>query len=261
VRSRPSIRLNPEVIHKSAESIDPVNSIPKACGLFPVWVTVGVLNLCIICTALYVAGVFRSPYSVAKLPPLTAKSAAAGAQQAKAESMSTREIVERAEGSVAQIRGLTGIGTGFLVGKQLLATNAHVVQFDLARDLRVLFPSGPTVSRGPYAVHIFYEDPKRDLALLSVDSGLPPLELARSYVFQRGDDITILGNPGLGGEISLQNAITRGVMSTEATVLPAWRIGQSGQLRRPSAQYGGQGDRDRLLQGEERGGCRLLYTS
>jgi hypothetical protein len=130
---------------------------------------------------------------------------------------------------VAQIKGVAGSGTGFLVANRLLATNAHVVQLELARDLKAVFPSAPVEARGPYAVHILLEDSKRDLALLSVESALPPLDLERSYVFQRGDDVTILGNPGIGGDISLQNAVTRGVMSTETTLegLKFYQLGAS----------------------------------
>ncbi len=42
--------------------------------------------------------------------------------------------------------------------------------------------------------------------------------MARSYRFVKGEDITVIGNPGLGDEIVLENAISRGVMSSR-TVL------------------------------------------
>jgi S1-C subfamily serine protease len=44
------------------------------------------------------------------------------------------------------------------------------------------------------------------------------LRLEKSYSFRRGDDVTIIGNPGLGDSVTLQNAITKGVMSTETTI-------------------------------------------
>jgi serine protease Do len=64
-----------------------------------------------------------------------------------------------------------------------------------------------------------YEDPKRDLAILGVEIKLEPLRLARAYNFKRGEDVTIIGNPGVGrGEMILQNAVTRGVLSTEVEI-------------------------------------------
>jgi S1-C subfamily serine protease len=135
-------------------------------------------------------------------------------------SIGTRDIVERAESSVsvAQITGSIGSGTGFLVEKNLLATNAHVIGFEFAKDLEVHFPSARGEARGPYPARIVYEDTKRDLAILEVQVDLPPLELARSYAFHRGDDVTIIGNPGLGASVTLQNAVARGIMSTAVTL-------------------------------------------
>jgi DNA-directed RNA polymerase subunit RPC12/RpoP len=130
----------------------------------------------------------------------------------------TREIVERNEASVALIQGQAESRTGFLVRNNLLATNAHVIRIEITRDIQIFFPSAPKAEQGPYAARILYEDSKRDLAILRVNVGLPVLTLAQSYAFRRGDDVTIIGNPGLGGHVTLQNAIAKGVMSTETTL-------------------------------------------
>ena len=65
---------------------------------------------------------------------------------------------------------------------------------------------------------MLHEDTKRDLAFLKVASSLPPIDVAPSYAFLKGEDITVIGNPGLGDEIVLENAISRGVMSSRATL-------------------------------------------
>jgi len=132
--------------------------------------------------------------------------------------LGTREIVERAESSVAQIKGSIGSGTGFLVGKNLLATNAHVIRFEFAKDVEIHFPSATKEVGSPYSARVVYEDTKRDLAILGIQVNLPPLELARTYVFHRGDDVTIIGNPGLDAHVTLENAVARGIMSTTATL-------------------------------------------
>ena len=45
--------------------------------------------------------------------------------------------------------------------------------------------------------HLVYKDRKRDLALLTLDTDLPPLPVSEQYKFQSGQGITVIGNPGL----------------------------------------------------------------
>ncbi len=131
---------------------------------------------------------------------------------------STREIVSKNEASVAKVQGKFGSGTGFLVAPGIVATNEHVLSGELVANVTARFSSAAGRDQGPFAVRLLYVNPARDLALMKVESDLPPIEVARPYAFQRGEDITIIGNPGgLGGAVSLENAITRGVLSTEAT--------------------------------------------
>ena len=133
----------------------------------------------------------------------------------QARPLSTQEIVAKAEASVALIKGNSGNGTGFVVGPGLLATNAHVIASEPVRSLQIHFPSAPTESRGPIPARLRYKDALRDLALLSVETRLPSLDLSRSHVFKRGEDVTIIGSPGLGHDVVLPNALTRGIMSTK----------------------------------------------
>jgi len=129
--------------------------------------------------------------------------------------LTTQEIVARSEASVALIKGHVGSGTGFLIREGLLATNAHVIADEPVRSLQVHFPSAPFESRGPFAARLLYQDSGRDLALLNLGCRLPPLELSRSHIFKRGENVTIIGSPGLTADVTLPNAVSRGVMSTE----------------------------------------------
>lgn len=247
---------------------------PKPRGLIPMWITVVVLNGCIIGVALHFAGFFRSSIWTSMFSPVAAGKpgrqaselkATAGAEPAirdivereeppapgvdariadleaaeGAESpnppndveLTTREIVERAEPSIARVEGRLSMGTGFLIGDGLLITNAHVVDGENMVDLSVRFPSAEKRSQGPYQPRrLLFDDQKRDIAVLLLeDCPLPPLETAKSYAFQRGDDVTIIGSPGLGDGVSLQNAITKGVLSTEANIegLEYYQLGAS----------------------------------
>src|SRR2546427_13202735 len=107
----------------------------------------------------------------------------------------------------------TGSGTGFLVRPNLLVTNAHVIRLVPVDRLKVYFPSAEG-GKTPLAVGaLLYEDRKRDLAFLTVESPLPALALLPRYEFQRGQNVTVIGNPGLGDNVILENAVSQGVMS------------------------------------------------
>ena len=130
------------------------------------------------------------------------------------KALGTEEIVRRCEHAIARVRGRNGSGTGFLVGPGLLATNSHVILTDRIEDITVTFPA--TRNR-PLFPTLVFEDPHRDLALLTVPTDIPPLEIDPVYQFRRGQEVTVIGNPG-DGEIVLENAVSRGVMSTTALI-------------------------------------------
>src|SRR5262249_46634747 len=56
-----------------------------------------------------------------------------------------------------------------------------------------------------------------DLAFLAVESPAAALPLAGRYDFRRGQEVTVIGNPGTQrGEGTLENAVSRGIMSAQA---------------------------------------------
>jgi S1-C subfamily serine protease len=132
--------------------------------------------------------------------------------------LSTAQLVARCEPSVALVKGKVSSGTGFLIRPGVIATNAHVIEGEFLSDLEVRFPSAPDGQQGPAPVELLFEDTRRDLAFLKVASGLPALQVAPTYTFIKGDDITIIGNPGLGDDVVLENAVSRGVMSSKTTL-------------------------------------------
>ncbi len=128
------------------------------------------------------------------------------------------ETITRVEPSIALIKGRFASGSGFIVKPKVLVTNKHVVAGELLRHLQVHFPSASSAKRGPCDVQLLYIDPQRDLAFLSVDTDLPPLDIAPNYTFRRGEEVLVIGNPGISDELVLENAISRGVMSTKASI-------------------------------------------
>ena len=134
------------------------------------------------------------------------------------KSLSTAEIVAESEPSVALVKGKGSSGTGFLVGPGLLATNAHVIDDEFISDLEVRFVSADESHKAALKAELLYEDPERDLAFLAVKTDLKPLRVAKSYIFRKGEDVTVIGNPGIGDGQVLENAISRGVMSTKTQI-------------------------------------------
>lgn len=129
--------------------------------------------------------------------------------------LSTEEIVDRSEASIAAVVGETSWGTGFLARPGVLVTNAHVIEGQPIGSLQVFFPSAPANFRGPHSARLLEEDIPRDLAVLWVETDLPPLPLAEGYRFRKGEEVTIIGSPGVGGGRGvLLNAVTKGVLST-----------------------------------------------
>ncbi|WP_076344514.1 S1 family peptidase [Paludisphaera borealis] len=185
----------------------------------------------------------------------------ATARAAEAPALSTREIVARSEASVALIRGRDGMGTGFLARRRILITNAHVIRGELIGSLEIHFPGADDGLKGLLAARLLDldEDSPRDLAILEVATDLPPLPLAEAYAFRKGEDITVIGNPGLGATVTFENALTHGVLSTQ-TKLGDQRFYQLGAAINPG-KLGRAGDRFARLGDRDRHGDRPKGTS
>ena len=156
--------------------------------------------------------------------------------------LSSAEIVRRSEDSVGLLTDGRGVGTGFLIAKNVLATNAHVIEDAFVAELALYFPS---IRSKRYDVHeVLYEDLERDLCLLRVTAPGKPLRLSPVRHLRRGEDVVIIGNPGLGDELVLENAVTSGLLSAETPggwqSLPSGEcFGESGQQRRPRTRLPG----------------------
>lgn len=85
-------------------------------------------------------------------------------------------------------------------------------------QLRITFPSGEVDRSKSYTAVVVYEAPDVDLAVLELDDSRPYLPLASSYRFARGQDVTVVGNPGLDDDTVLENAVSRGILSTTARI-------------------------------------------
>jgi serine protease Do len=94
----------------------------------------------------------------------------------------------------------SGLGSGVIIGKDVIVTNAHVVHD--ARDIVVT-----TFDKRVLTTKVAGTDPKSDLAVLKItgDTGpLTPLEFADSSSVDLGQIVLAVGHPfGLGGTVTM----------------------------------------------------------
>lgn len=134
------------------------------------------------------------------------------------EPKKTEKIVSESEQSVAAIKGKISSGTGFLIDKNILVTNRHVIDNQLLRYVTVHFPDAGLDKKGPHDTELLYVDKDNDLAFMRVNVELPPLTANDQFEFKRGKEVTVIGNPGLDSGAVLQNAISKGVMSSQTEI-------------------------------------------
>jgi S1-C subfamily serine protease len=132
--------------------------------------------------------------------------------------LSSEQVVAASEKSVAQIKGLFTSGTGFLVRSGVVVTNRHVISEEYVPTLEVTFPSALGADRGPFRATLLYDDPSIDLAFLSVKTDIAALPIAEDFEFHKGQDVIVIGSPGVNNDVAIENAISKGVISTETTI-------------------------------------------
>jgi V8-like Glu-specific endopeptidase len=137
--------------------------------------------------------------------------------------------------SVAVVEHPFGSGSGFVVDEGLVATNAHVVDGAFPEEIKVQF--GTENKRPRRITRILHFDRKRDLCLIEVEAGLPPLPVRGDYLMRPGDPVVLMGNPSVRGGILLRNASNHGRLCAlaridgqdfyqiDASVNPGWSGG------------------------------------
>lgn len=117
---------------------------------------------------------------------------AAAQKPAARVKLTPKEIVQRSSPAIVRVEaGSDRVGTGFIVGKGLIATNLHVVIGK--REIRVVLYGGASVP----VERIAGLDPDRDLILLgfSPPKELPSLLLGDSGTASAGDPVYAVNNP------------------------------------------------------------------
>ena len=133
--------------------------------------------------------------------------------------LSTEDLVSRTKESVALISTPTGTGSGFVVAEGVIATNYHVIADCDADAIQVQFPDGRADVKSPMDATLIAEAPERDLALLRIARKVPKVDIDTTHTFRRGQDVVVIGSPGVfRGQALLENAVTKGVLSSEVDI-------------------------------------------
>lgn len=133
--------------------------------------------------------------------------------------LSTEDLVSRTKESVALISTPTGTGSGFVVADGVIATNYHVIADCDADAIQVQFPDGRADVKSPMDATLIAEAPERDLALLKIARKVPKVDIDTTHTFRRGQDVVVIGSPGVfRGQALLENAVTKGVLSSEVDI-------------------------------------------
>ena len=102
------------------------------------------------------------------------------------------------------------LGSGFIIDKDgYIVTNSHVVEN--ADEIKVKLKNGDQ-----FDAKVVGRDPKTDLALIKISSGLnlPVLELGDSEVIKIGEWVVAIGNP-----FGLEHTLTAGIVSAKGRVI------------------------------------------
>ena len=139
----------------------------------------------------------KPPYSKEKTPPT--------------KSSGSDDPIPAAMQSVAVVFDANGCGSGFVVDKNLLVTNRHVVEGMNPSDIRIRFPDSPLLTDKVLTANLIFIDPVNDLAVLSFEADVPPLLVNKEYRYQKGRLVTAIGSPGTGpGPQKLENLASSG---------------------------------------------------
>jgi S1-C subfamily serine protease len=167
----------------------------------------------------------------AVVPSTVAVAASSTPSRSKLSAVPSPEALQ----CVALIEHPMGSGSGFAVGKNLVVTNAHVVEGVFPDEIKVQF--GTEKGKLQPIKRILYFDRSRDLSVLEMPSDLAGLTVRGDYTFNSGDRVTLIGNPAAGGGIVMRNAVNRGRFSgmvhikdqdfyqIDASVNPGWSGG------------------------------------
>ncbi|MFN7289185.1 MAG: trypsin-like peptidase domain-containing protein [Pirellula sp.] len=133
----------------------------------------------------------------------------------KRKELDAREINQEFQNSIVFIQSGRSVGTGFVVGRDgYVLTCAHVLTKNGSPMISYLITRGDKQAAITAEAEVIQIDTKRDLALLKIEpsESLKPILLSDRSTVESGEEVTVIGNPSVGGAV-LTHTLTTGVVS------------------------------------------------
>jgi len=118
---------------------------------------------------------------------------------------SETESVNKLRPSVVRVVGGEGEGSGFSIGKGLILTNFHVIEFEPSPKVIYLDNAFETAE-------IIMANKNADLAILKIEKDLPIISWGNALELQPAEELLMMGYP-FGGDLSGEATLKKGYLS------------------------------------------------
>ncbi len=150
---------------------------------------------------------------IAGIPAPSSPAPAAAAERPLPPPVDVPAAASARQDSVCLVEQALAGGTGFVIAKNLVATNAHVMEGAFLEETKLHFSTPSAVTYKPKA--IVYENVPEDLCLLEVaEVDRPPIPLVADNNVPRGQKVFIIGNPSIAPGMTARNTIGAGTVTT-----------------------------------------------
>lgn len=116
-----------------------------------------------------------------------------------------KESIDKIRKSVVRVVGGEGEGSGYSIGKGLILTNFHVIEFEPSPKIIFLDNSFETAE-------IIMANKNADLAILKIQKDLPIISWGDPTKLVPGEELLMMGYP-FGGELSGEATLQKGYLS------------------------------------------------
>jgi S1-C subfamily serine protease len=134
----------------------------------------------------------------------------------------SKSAIDKVKKSTALIEVKGGWGTGFVIKPGIVMTNYHVISGALLEEIKVSFVSLDDTAPTPLKPTLLYCDPRRDLAIMRVDTDRPPLEMCPTGTELQGLAVAVVGNPRGNGGQAMINRVTTGKVAAPVRRNAEW---------------------------------------
>lgn len=151
-----------------------------------------------------------------------------------------KQIAHHFMQSVVLVQCGDSAAAGFVVGKGgFILTSAHALPIEQKVTVAYLSPKSDETKTLSAKAEVAVVDDERDLALLKIDpvAAMRPVMIALKSKPETGEQVTVIGHPGLGDEV-LSHTLTTGVVSSARRIVAGQPLIQTSAAINPGNSGG-----------------------